>query len=218
MVLQLDIPISTVTTLSMLVLGLSLFRISLLMKWPFLVLASLFLSCASALMTTLQAQMLNPMLMIFMQAVLVHYLFRVRKLHSLMVAFLGSLGYTIYLAIVLFLAPFLTHISVNDYFYGVYPSHRVLKLIAALFSFLTSYVLFQKRLGFTVQMELPAKASRRHQNNALLIVFLSAFALFSSTYYAVTQHMASIFYFAASFCVLLAWIIYLLYKKEMDES
>ena len=119
MLLQLDIPVSTFTAFSMLALGLSLFRISLKMKWPILLLASLLLSCLSFALSILNVQTLNPVIIILMQAVVIHYVFhyvfRVRKLHSLMVAFLGSLGYTIYLALVLLLAPLLTHISVSDY-------------------------------------------------------------------------------------------------------
>ncbi|MBD0381983.1 hypothetical protein [Paenibacillus sedimenti] len=218
MVLQLDIPVSTFTIFSMLVLSLSLFRIPIKMKWPFVMLASLSLSCFSYILHMLNAQMLSPIIMIFMQAVVIHYLFGLRKLHSLMVVFLGALGYTIYLAIVLFLAPVLTRISLNDYFYAVVPSYRILKIIAALLALLSGYILIRKRLGFTVRMEISAKSLRSPRNSMLTSALLFTLALFSITYYAVTLHLAFIFYFAAGFCILLAWILYLLFKKEMEEN
>ncbi|MFD0694030.1 hypothetical protein ACFQZT_07995 [Paenibacillus sp. GCM10027628] len=215
---QLDIPVSTVTIFSMLVLGLSLFRISLKVKWPLLVMGSLGLSCFSYILSKLHAQTVTPMLVIIMQAILIHYLFQVRKLHSLMVAFLGALGYSIYLAIVLFLAPLLTAISLNDYFYDMVLSSRVLKLIAASLAFVTSYVLIRRRLGFTVRIEISPRNLRYPHSNALTSVVLLTFVLFSLTYYAVTLHLAAIFYFAVVFCGLLIWILYLLFKKEMEEN
>ena len=108
-----DIPISTITLFSMLVLGLTLFRISVKTKWPLVLLVSFVIACLSRLFLSQQwVESLQPMLIIVMEAVFIHYIFRVRKLHALMVAFLGSLGYTIYLAIVLFIMPLITHISI----------------------------------------------------------------------------------------------------------
>ncbi|MEW9699283.1 hypothetical protein [Paenibacillus sp. SI8] len=213
----LDILISTFTKFSMLLLGLSLFRIPLKSKWPFLLLAIFGLSCLSPLFTVLHAEAFNPFVFILLQAVIVHVMFRVRKLHSLMVAFLGALGYTIYLAIALFMAIRLTPVPLHDYFYGVnLLSHLLLKLIAGTLACLTSYLLVKKRLGFTVRME-PFHSSRSLRTNALMIVFFISFVLFSFTYYAVTLHMAALFYFAGCFCMLLIGLIYLLYKKEMEE-
>ncbi|NEW07553.1 hypothetical protein GK047_16220 [Paenibacillus sp. SYP-B3998] len=218
MLVQLEIPISTITLFSMLVLGLSLFRISLKTRWPLVLLASFFLSSMSFLVSTLQLKAIIPMLMIVMQAVLIHYIFRLRKFLSLMVAFLGSLGYTIYLAIMYFLMILFTEDSLNDYFYELNLSAYAVKIVAACFSCLTGYIIVKKRLGFTVQMKLSGKYLRQSQSKSLFIIFLVAFILFSSAYYAVTLHIAAIFYSAASFCLFLAWIIYLLYKKEMEES
>lgn len=218
MVLHLDIPTSTFTVSSMFMLGLSLFRISVKMKWPLVLLVSLFISYFFGLLSsTLKTESLNPMLIILTEAICIHFIFRLRKLHSLMVAFLGSLGYTIYLAVVLFITPLITHIPMSEYFNGLDTSYRVLKIFAACLSYLTVLVLIKRRLGFTVRIELSSKSSWRSQNNALFIVFLFGFVLFSSTYYAVALKLTSIFYFAAVFCILLGWIIYLLYRKEMED-
>lgn len=218
MVFHLDIPLSIFTIFSMIFLGLSLFRVSLKVKWPLVLAASVVCSCFGNLLWILGAESLSPMLLILLQAVLIHYIFRLRKLHSLMVAFIGSLGYTLYLAVVLFAATVLASISVEDFFYDVHPLSRVPKLVAATLSYLTSYVLIKRRLGFTVRMELRPGRSWLPHNNVLFVVFVLAFVLFSLTYYAITLHMTTIFYFAAGFCLLLAWIFYLLYKKEMEES
>ena len=81
----------------MLVLGLTLFRIPLKTKWPIVLLVSFVIACVSKLFLSQQwAENLQPMLIIVTEAVFIHYIFRMRKLHALMVAFLGSLGYTIY--------------------------------------------------------------------------------------------------------------------------
>jgi hypothetical protein len=218
MVWHLDIPISTFTIFSMLMLGLTLFRISVKMKWPLVLLVSLFISSLFGLLfTLLHTETWNPMLVIVTEAIFIHYLFRLRKLHSLMVAFLGSLGYTIYLAVVLFAAPYITHIPLRDYFEELDSSYWALKIIAASLSCLTALVLVKRRLGFTVRLEMNTKNVWRPKNNVLLHVFLFAFLLFSLTYYAVTLKLTSIFYFVASFCILMVWIIYLLYRKEMED-
>ncbi|SDO00489.1 hypothetical protein SAMN04487897_10744 [Paenibacillus sp. yr247] len=218
MVWHLDIPISTYTLFSMLMLGLNLFRISLKMKWPLVLLVSLCVSSLFGLLSSLlHMKTLNPMLIILTEAIFIHYIFRLRKLQSLMVVFLGSLGYTIYLAIVLFITPLITHIPMSDYFEELDASYRILKMIAASLTYLTALVIVKRRLGFTVRLEMNAKNVWRPQNNVLLHVFLFAFALFSSTYYAVTLKLTSIFYFVAGFCILLGWIIYLLYRKEMED-
>ncbi|MCY9696475.1 hypothetical protein [Paenibacillus alginolyticus] len=212
------IPIGTITLFSMLVLGLTLFRISVKTKWPLVLLASFVISCLFRLFLSQPwAQSLEPMLIIVTEAVFIHYIFRVRKLHALMVAFLGSLGYTIYLAIVLFIMPLITHISIAAYFEGLDSSYRALKIVAALLTYLTALVLVKKRLGFTVRIELSSKSAWLPQKNVLLHVFLLAFVLFSLAYYGVALKITSIFYFAAGLCLLLGWIIYLLYRKEMEE-
>lgn len=218
MVWHVDIPISTITLFSMLVLGLTLFRISLKTKWPLVLLASFVISCLFRLFLSQPwADSLEPMLIIVIEAVFIHYTFRVRKLHALMVAFLGTLGYTIYLAIVLFIMPLITHISIAAYFEGLDSSYRALKMVAASLTYLTALVLVKKRLGFTVRIELSSKSAWLPQKNVLLHVFLFAFVLFSLTYYGVTLKITSIFFFAAGLCLLLGWIIYLLYRKEMED-
>lgn len=218
MVWYVDIPISTITLLSMLILGLTLFRISLRTKWPLVLLVSFFTSSLFSLFLSQQwVESLHPMLVIVIEAVFIHYIFRLRKLHALMVVFLGSLGYTIYLAIVLFIMPLITHISIATYFEGLDSSYRALKMVAASLAFLTALVLVKKRLGFTVRIELSSKSAWLPQKNVLLHVFLLAFVLFSLTYYGVTLKITSIFYFAAGLCLLLGWIIYLLYRKEMED-
>ncbi|MDQ0903322.1 hypothetical protein [Paenibacillus sp. V4I7] len=212
------IPISTITLFSMLVLGLTLFRISLKTKWPLVLFVSFVISCLFRLFLSQQwAESLHPMLIIVTEAVFIHYIFRVRKLHALMVAFLGSLGYTVYLAIVLFIMPLITHISIDIYFEGLDSSYRALKMVAALLTYLTAVVLVKKRLGFTVRIELSSKSAWLPQKNVLLHVFFFAFLLFSLTYYGVKLEITSIFYFAAGLCLLLGWIIYLLYRKEMED-
>lgn len=212
------IPIGTITVFSMLVLGLTLFRISLKTKWPLVLLVSFVIACISRLFLSPQwVESLQPMLIIVTEAVFIHYIFRLRKLHALMVAFLGALGYTIYLAIVLFIMPLITHISLAAYFEGLDSSYRALKMVAASLAYLTALVLVKKRLGFTVRIELSSKSAWLPQKNVLLHVFLLAFVLFSLTYYAVTLKFTSIFFFAAGFCLLLGWIIYLLYRKEMED-
>ncbi|NOU77099.1 hypothetical protein GC098_38040 [Paenibacillus sp. LMG 31458] len=218
MVWYVDIPISTITILSMLILGLTLFRISLRTKWPLVLLVSFFTSSLFSLFLSQKwAESLQPMLIIVIEAVYIHYIFRLRKLHALMVAFLGSLGYTIYLAIVLFIMPLVTHISLVTYLEGLDSSYRVLKMVAASLTYLTALVLVKKRLGFTVRIELSSKSAWLPQKNVLLHVFLLAFVLFSLTYYGVTLKITSIFYFTAGLCLLLGWIIYLLYRKEMED-
>ncbi|MGO4268978.1 hypothetical protein AB4Z22_03875 [Paenibacillus sp. TAF58] len=218
MVWHVDIPISTFTLLSTLILGLTLFRISVKTKWPLALLVSFFITCLFKLFLSQHwVESLEPMLIIVTEAVFIHYIFRVRKLHALLVAFLGSLGYTIYLAIVLFIMPLFTHISLATYFEGLDSSYRVLKIMAALLAYLTALVLVKRRLGFTVRLELSSKNALSPRNNVLLHVFLFAFVLFSLTYYAVTLKLASIFFFATGFCLLLGWIIYLLYRKEMED-
>ncbi|WP_261303132.1 hypothetical protein [Paenibacillus andongensis] len=212
------IPISTITIFSMLVLGLTLFRISVKTKWPLVLLASFVTTCLFRLFLTQQwAESLEPMLIIVTEAVFIHYIFRVRKLHALMIAFLGSLGYTIYLAVVLFMMPLITHISIAAYFEGLDSSYRALKIVAASLAYLTALILVKKRLGFTVRIEISSKSAWLPQKNILLHVFLFAFVLFSLTYYGVTLKITSIFYFAAGLSLLLGWIIYLLYRKEMED-
>jgi hypothetical protein len=211
------IPISTITVFSMLVLGLSLFRIPLKTKWPLVLLVSFVIACVSRFLLSQWAESLQPMLVIVIEAVFIRYIFRLRKLHALMVAFLGSLGYTIYLAIVLFIMPLITHISIPTYFEGLDSSYRALKMVAASLAYLTALVLVKKRLGFTVRIEISFKSAWLPQKNVLLHVFLFAFVLFSLTYYGVTLKITSIFYFAAGLCLLLGWIIYLLYRKEMED-
>ncbi|NRF89940.1 hypothetical protein HQN89_02660 [Paenibacillus frigoriresistens] len=212
------IPIGTITLFSMLVLGLTLFRISVKTKWPLVLIASFVISCLFKLFLSRQwTASLEPMLIIVTEAVFIHYIFRVRKLHALVIAFLGSLGYTIYLAIVLFVMPLITHISIAAYFEGLDSSYRTLKIVAASLTYLTALVLVKKRLGFTVRIELSSKSAWLPQKNVLLHVFLFAFVLFSLSYYGVALKITSIFYFAAGLCLLLGWIIYLLYRKEMEE-
>ncbi|TXK73397.1 hypothetical protein [Paenibacillus sp. N3.4] len=218
MVLHLDIPTSAVTALSMLVLGLSLFRISIKNKWLHLLFASLLLSCLYFTIAILKIPSFGPMLHVATQAVFIHYIFRIRKFHSLMIAFLGSLGYTLYLAVILFLAPLLTDASLSDYFYNNDLASRALKIMAASLSYLTGYVLVKRRLGFTVRMEMRDSTSWRPHNQALFIVSVFSLVLFFATYYAVTLKLSSIFYFAAGFCLLLVIIFFLLYRKEMEEN
>ena len=56
------IPISTITLFSMLVLGLTLFRISLKTKWPLVLLVSFVIACVSRLLVSEQwAESLQPM-------------------------------------------------------------------------------------------------------------------------------------------------------------
>lgn len=212
------IPIGTITLFSMLVLGLTLFRISVKTKWPLVLLASFVISCLFRLFLSQPwVESLEPMLIIVTEAVFIHYIFRVRKLHALMVAFLGSLGYTIYLAIVLFIMPLITPISIAAYLEGLDSSYYALKMAAASLTYLTALVLVKKRLGFTVRIELSSKSAWLPQKNVLLHVFLFAFVLFSLAYYGVTLKITSIFYFAAGLSLLLGWIIYLLYRKEMED-
>lgn len=212
------IPISTITLFSMLVLGLTLFRISMQAKWLLVLLFSFVISSLFRLFFSQQwVESFQPMLIIMMDAIFIHYLFRVRKLHALMIAFIGSLGYTIYLAIVLFIITWFTPISLSEYFEGLDSTYHGLKIIAASLSFLTAWILSKRRLGFTVRIELNSKGAAFSKNNLLLRVFLIGFVLFSSMYYAVSLNLSSIFYFVAVFCLLLGWIIYLLYRKEMED-
>lgn len=210
--------ISTITLFSMLILGLTLFRISVKTKWPLVLLVSFLISSLFRIIISQKwAESLEPMLIIVIEAVFIHYIFRVRKLHALMIAFIGSLGYTIYLAIVLFTITRFTPISLSEYFEGLDSTYRGLKIIAASLSFLTAWMLSKRRLGFTVRIELNSKSAVFSKNNVLLRVFLIGFLMFSSTYYAVSLKFTSIFYFVAVFCLILGWIIYLLYRKEMED-
>ncbi|GFZ97279.1 hypothetical protein GCM10008018_49540 [Paenibacillus marchantiophytorum] len=215
---RLVVLIPTFTAFSMLLLGLTLFRISLSKKWPLVLLAAFILANVFSLPVFLTyTEALNPMLIILSQAILIQVIFRLKILHALMVVFLGALGYTIYLAIVLLIIWSLTNIPLADYFERLDSSYFYFKIVAALLADFTAYVLVKRRMGFTVRVELKPTQYERSRKNMLLLVLVFTFLLFSSTYYAVNLEFTYIFYFVAGFCLLLGWIIYLLYRKEMED-
>lgn len=214
----LHISVSTCILFSMLMLGLYTFRISVKRKWPLTVVLSLLTSCMAELITLgMGTKSLTPMLVIVLEAMGIHYCFRLRKLHALMIMLLGAVGYTMYLAIVLFVVSLTTNVPMYIYFDGLDSLYRPLKIWAAMIAYFTALVLNRNRLGFTFRLERGSESMRRRRNQVLLPVFVTAFILFSSAYYGVSMHLTSIFYWAAGFCVVLAWMIYLLYRKEMDE-
>lgn len=232
----LHIPISTCILFSMLMLGLHTFRISVNKKWPIALIITLVISCLVELFTfMIGTKSWSPMLAIVLEAVSVHYLFRLRELHALMIVLLGAVGYSVYLAIVLFTVSVVTDVLVDDYFDRLDSLYRPLKIYAALLTCLTALLLNRNRLGFTLRLERNTKNERnsrnssdvsnssnvrrvwRLRNHVLFPALLTAFVLFSSAHYGVSMHVASIFYWAAGFCIVLVWMIYLLYRKEMDE-
>ncbi|MBP1964051.1 hypothetical protein [Paenibacillus aceris] len=226
----LHIPITTCILFSMLMLGLHIFRISVNKKWPIALIITLVISCLVELFTfMIGTKSWSPMLAIVLEAVSVHYLFRLRKLHALKIVLLGAIGYTVYLAIVLFTVSVVTEVLVDDYFDGLDSLYRPLKIYAALLTCLTALVLNRNRLGFTLRLGRNSKNERslrdssnvkqawRPRNYVLFPALLTAFVLFSSAHYGVSMHVASIFYWAAGFCIVLVWMIYLLYRTEMDE-
>ncbi|MZQ82948.1 hypothetical protein GQF01_12615 [Paenibacillus sp. 5J-6] len=219
----LHIPITTCILFSMLMLGLHTFRISVNKKWPLVLIFTFVISYLVELFTfIMDTKSWSPMLAIVLEAICVHYLLRLRKLHSLMIVLLGAVGYTIYLAIVLFVVSSVTDIPVDDYFDRLDSWYRPLKIYAALLACLTALLLNKNRLGFTMRLERndakTAYQAWRPRNHVFIPALLTAFILFSSAYYGVSTHVASIFYWAAGFCLVLAWMIYLLYRKEMEEQ
>ncbi|NQX69251.1 hypothetical protein HQN90_24260 [Paenibacillus alba] len=210
--------IGTYTLFSMMFLGLSLFRVSMKLKWAQVLLISLFVSSLFSMITMLfQTEQWNTLLIILTEAGLIHYLFRLRKLHSLLIVFLGSLGYTIYLAVVVFFAWSITFVPVDVYFEGMDTTYCYFKLAAATLACLTAGLLIKRRLGFTVRLEMHFSKFTRPQNPMLFHVFLFAFILFSTAYYTIHLKFTTVFYFVTCFCILLGWILYLLYRKEMED-
>ncbi|WP_161407108.1 hypothetical protein [Paenibacillus silvestris] len=192
-------------------------------KWPLVLIFTFVISYLVELFTfIMDTKSWSPMLAIVLEAICVHYLLRLRKLHSLMIVLLGAVGYTIYLAIVLFVVSSVTDIPVDDYFDRLDSWYRPLKIYAALLACLTALLLNKNRLGFTMRLERndakTAYQAWRPRNHVFIPALLTAFILFSSAYYGVSTHVASIFYWAAGFCLVLAWMIYLLYRKEMEEQ
>lgn len=219
----LHIPMTTCILFSMLMLGLHTFRISVNKKWPLVLIFTLVISYLVELFTFIvDTKSWSPMLAIVLEAICVHYLLRLSKLHSLMIVLLGAVGYTIYLAIVLFVVSSVTDVPVYDYFDGLDSWYRPLKIYAALLACLTALLLNKNRLGFTMRLERKdaktANQAWRPRNRVFFPALLTAFILFSSAYYGVSTYVASIFYWVAGFCLVLAWMIYLLYRKEMDEQ
>ncbi|OPH53274.1 hypothetical protein BC351_05190 [Paenibacillus ferrarius] len=212
-----NVLIGTYTLFSMMFLGLSLFRIAMKLKWAQVLLISLFVSSLFSMITLLfKTEHWNTLLIILTEAGLIHYQFRLRKLHSLLIVFLGSLGYTIYLAVVVLFAWSITRVPVDIYFEGIDTTYCYFKLAAATLACLTAGLLIKRRLGFTVRLEYFSKFTRP-QNPMLFHVVLFTFILFSTAYYTIKLKFTTIFYFAACFCILLGWILYLLYRKEMED-
>ncbi|MCY9661503.1 hypothetical protein P5G65_20400 [Paenibacillus chondroitinus] len=219
----LHIPFTACILFSMLMLGLHTFRISVNKKWPLVLIFTLVISCLVELFTFLvDTKSWSPMLAIVLEAICVHYVLRLRKLHALMIVLLGAVGYTIYLFIVLIGVALVTDVPVYDYFDNLDSWYRPLKIYAALLACLTALLLNKNRLGFTMRLERNdakhANQAWRPRNHVLFPALLTAFILYSSAYYGVSMHVASIFYWAAGFCLVLAWMIYLLYRKEMEEQ
>lgn len=150
----LHIPITTCILFSMLMLGLHTFRISVNKKWPLVLIFTFVISCLVELFTFMvDTKSWSPMLAIVLEAICVHYVLRLRKLHALMIVLFGAVGYTIYLAIVLFAVSSVTDVPVYDYFDRLDSWYRPLKIYAALLACLTALLLNKNRLGFTMRLE-----------------------------------------------------------------
>ncbi|WP_171685344.1 hypothetical protein [Paenibacillus planticolens] len=208
-------------------------------KWPIALICTAGISSCIELFTLMAGtKSWSPMLVIVLEAVCVHYLFRLRGLHALMIVMIGAVGYSVYLAIVLFAVSIGTGVPVYDYFDRLDSLFHPLKIYAAFLTCLTALLLHMNRLGFTLRLERHGKNAgsardpryawkvwkvwnvrnvRHPQNYVFFPALLTAFVLFSSAYYGVSMHVASILYWAAGFCIVLVWMLYLLYRKEMDE-
>ncbi|WP_310194058.1 hypothetical protein [Bacillus sp. 3255] len=175
-------------------------------------------ACLSELFIyVLGTKSLSPMLAIIIEALGIHYMFRLRKLHALMIVLLGAVGYTMLLAVVLFVAAVITSVPMYIYFDSPDVSYRLLKIAAAIITLYFALYLQRNRLGFTLRLVLGNKSLHQRRNQRIYPVFVTAFFMYSSAYYGVSKQLTSIFYWAAGFCIMLAWMLYLLYRKEMDE-
>ncbi|MCD1260030.1 hypothetical protein B5M42_014540 [Paenibacillus athensensis] len=205
--------------LAMILTGLALFRVPVRGRWPALLLMAVNNMLWSYLLVYVwgwaEAQPILYVLFLSWQA---HVLLGVRWLRALLMMFLGALSYTVVLAVVLLGTAYRLGLGFEEAFGASYLELGC-KLGASLVCLLLAALMKRYRLGFSLSMAAAGRTGRGSAGDRRLLgALLAALALFAVAYYAVSRHEHWLLGVAAALVLVLSGLLFILYKKEMDEN
>jgi|GEM_PF-3340239 len=205
--------------LAMILMGLALFRLPVLERWPVvLLMAANNMLWGYMLVYVWRWDEAQPILYVLFLSWQARVLLGMRWLRALLAMFLGALSYTVVLAGVLLVAAYRVGIPFADTFDAEYLEFGC-KLSASLLCLLIAALMKRYRLGFSLSM---VASGRREQGSAregkLRAALFAALFLFAIAYYAVSRHESLLLGIAMIFVISLSVILFILYKKEMDEN
>jgi hypothetical protein len=214
-----DVMVSTLSSFTMLTLGMLIFRASFQAYVYKILVAALALAIFGQLLREVfNWDSAEPFLIVLLQAAFLQFLLKIGKIHALLMAFLGSLCYTVILAGVLFMYHQTTGVYYGQLFYEGGTTELGIKLCTIILSLTFAYFIASLRLGFTYMSGTDRRRKFRLHERKLAIAFIGSFAMFSVAYYTVTVHMGLLFWIALTLCIFLVIILVLLYKKENNEE
>jgi hypothetical protein len=155
---------------------------------------------------------------VLLQAAFLQFILKIGKIHALLMAFLGSLFYTIILAGVFFMYHQATGVDYGQIFYGGGTTEIGMKLCTIILSLTVAYIIVSLRLGFTYTTGTDRRRKFKLQERNLAIALIGSFAIFSVAYYTVTVHIDFLLWIALTLCIFFVIILVLLYFKEINEE
>jgi hypothetical protein len=214
-----DVLVSTLSSFTMITLGMLIFRASFQAYVKKLLAAALVLVFIGKLLNeVLNWDSMEPLLIVLLQATFLHFILKIGKTHALLMALLGSLCYTIIMAGVFFMYNQATGVDYGQLFYGGGTTEFGIKLCTNILTLTVAYFIVSLRLGFTYTSGTDRRRKFKLQERNLAIALIGSFAMFSVAYYTVTVHIGFLFWIALTLCIFFVIILVLLYKKEINEE
>ncbi|MNI33703.1 hypothetical protein D3C73_876630 [compost metagenome] len=209
--------VSLAIDFGMFAMGMLLFRIPLQGKFKMIVIASITSASLSWIIHyVLDWDLIQPLLFVLIHALQIYYMLRISKIQAIILSFMGCLSHTVLLAVVMFI--FVWHAGYSyEYLFYNNEIEVVVKTATLALHVLLCYLLERNRWGFTFISGYGNHKSYWKSQRKLSLVLLGSFFVFSFAYYAVTLHISLLLWIAIGFFILLGAILYLLYKKEMED-
>jgi hypothetical protein len=210
--------VGTISVFSILSLSLILFRIPIRPYWLALIIAGGISFHLNQIVYYVWGwENIEPILAVCILALILHIVLEIGILYSLMMSFIGSAFFTIFLGVVMLMTSGVAGYDLETLFY-MKEMESMVRIVTCLFVWLFAFLAIKYRWGFTFVKGYDTNGRHLLQQRKLFTIFTAALLLFSIAYYAVTLHIMMILWIGLGLVVLLAIILYLLYKKEMEEN
>jgi hypothetical protein len=205
-------------SISMYFFGAQLFRFSLRQHWKKLLAAALLTGLFNFFTDKIMGwDDVRPFLSLILQAALIHIIFRIRKWHSLIIAFFSITTYTLLLGLIFFFYHLLTGVSYQQIFFEE-QNVNLNKLFTLILMWLLMGLMAKNRRGFTFASEQRGSKKSGKLERKFTIAFILSLLVFSFAYYAITIQINYLLWIIVGFLISLIVLLLFLYNKELEED